>query len=258
MEKFLRPKDRILLGLALMGDLYGEMFESIGVTIRKIYGILPPDYKTTNLYNTLYRSLITGDIRKVIKKGQAYYQLTNVGKKRLKRNFPLFKLQQRKWDGWWRIVIFDIKEKNRRIRRLLRNKLKELGFGMWQKSVYITPFNAARDIRQFLVVHGLGEQACVFVAKHLFAGDVKKLVVNIWQLDDLNKQYEDLIDNWEWAKSPAANLSKPNLKKKARESYAKYLEIIAKDPFLPKSLLPADWWADDAGKLIKEWVNYFE
>lgn len=40
-----------------------------------------------------------------------------------------------RWDGKWRLVIFDIPEKKAAARRALRNRLRELGFVQLQRSV---------------------------------------------------------------------------------------------------------------------------
>ena len=45
-----------------------------------------------------------------------------------------------KWDGLWRIVMFDIPEGNRDIRNLIRGYFKKLGFARIQKSVFIYPY----------------------------------------------------------------------------------------------------------------------
>ena len=54
------------------------------------------------------------------------------------------------WDDHWRIVLYDIPEKNKPAREALREKLKELGFYEWQKSVFIFPF-PCRDEIDFLI-----------------------------------------------------------------------------------------------------------
>src|SRR3989339_2098968 len=51
-----------------------------------------------------------------------------------------------KWDGEWRIVIFDIPEKFKKAREALRIKLKELGFLELQKSVFILPYECEDEI----------------------------------------------------------------------------------------------------------------
>ena len=51
-----------------------------------------------------------------------------------------------KWDGEWRIVIFDIPEKFKKAREALRLKLKELGFLELQKSVLVLPYECEDEI----------------------------------------------------------------------------------------------------------------
>lgn len=51
-----------------------------------------------------------------------------------------------KWDGKWRIVVFDIPEKYKRARRALYFKLRELGFYPLQKSVWVHPFTCEKEI----------------------------------------------------------------------------------------------------------------
>ncbi len=54
------------------------------------------------------------------------------------------------WDKKWRIVIFDIPEKQRkRARNALREKLQKLGFCQLQKSVWAHPYPCEKEI-QFL------------------------------------------------------------------------------------------------------------
>ena len=51
-----------------------------------------------------------------------------------------------KWDGEWRIVIFDIPERFKKAREALRNKLKNLGFVKLQESVFILPYECEDEI----------------------------------------------------------------------------------------------------------------
>ena len=51
-----------------------------------------------------------------------------------------------KWDGEWRIVIFDIPERFKKAREALRNKLKNLGFVKLQESVFILPYECEDEV----------------------------------------------------------------------------------------------------------------
>jgi len=54
------------------------------------------------------------------------------------------------WDHKWRVVVFDIPESKRTARNALREKLINLGFYPWQKSVFVHPHNCLNEI-EFLV-----------------------------------------------------------------------------------------------------------
>jgi DNA-binding transcriptional regulator PaaX len=82
------------------------------------------------------------------KDGQQILTLSENGKKRV----LLFDLQrmtikkQKRWDGYWRIVIFDIPEGRKQGREALRSKLKQLGFYQLQKSCFIYPYECKSEI----------------------------------------------------------------------------------------------------------------
>ena len=82
------------------------------------------------------------------KDGQQILTLSENGKKRVLQ-FDLDRLQikrPRKWDGYWRLVLFDIPEKYKLGREALRSKLKQLGFYQLQKSCFIHPFDCKSEI----------------------------------------------------------------------------------------------------------------
>jgi hypothetical protein len=82
------------------------------------------------------------------KDGQQILTLTEEGKKRVLQ-FDLDKIvikRPRKWDGYWRLVLFDIPEKYKLGREALRSKLKQLGFYQLQKSCFIHPFDCKSEI----------------------------------------------------------------------------------------------------------------
>ena len=56
----------------------------------------------------------------------------------------------KKWDKKWRIVVFDIPEKQRGARDSLRSYLKKLDFYELQKSIFVHPY-PCDDIFDFLV-----------------------------------------------------------------------------------------------------------
>ncbi len=52
----------------------------------------------------------------------------------------------KRWDGKWRLVIFDVPERFKKAREVLREKLKEWKFYALQKSVFVTPYPCNDEI----------------------------------------------------------------------------------------------------------------
>lgn len=76
------------------------------------------------------------------KNGIVAVTLTKEGKRKLARyQIDLLEIEKpKKWDGKWRIIIFDIPVKKNIARELLRRKMKNLGFYKLQASVFVYPF----------------------------------------------------------------------------------------------------------------------
>lgn len=238
MAKQLRVRDRFLLGLAIAGDLSFEACEPLSIQLKKAKGLLPPDYKVTQFRSSVSKILKTGNIEKVIKEGEPCLRLTGKGRSSLVRDFSLFDMRRKKWDGLWRIVFYDIPEKQKSTRQSLKIKLQELGFGMVQESVYLSPFNVADDLGEFLVAHGLSEMVFVSVGRKIFGDDSLDLVKNVWHLDKLQEKYEQLYQKI---------LESNNFD----EAFREYMEVLEEDPCLPLEFLPRDWIGEKVYTVMK-------
>lgn len=60
-----------------------------------------------------------------------------------------------KWDGKWRLIIFDIAELKRSHRNAFRTKLKELGFRYIQRSVWAHPYECRDEVELLKDFFGL-------------------------------------------------------------------------------------------------------
>lgn len=74
--------------------------------------------------------------------------LTENGKKLILRfNLETLRIEKPpRWDGLWRLVIFDIPENFKQGRNALAETLKKLGFIAMQKSVFIYPYECAKEV----------------------------------------------------------------------------------------------------------------
>lgn len=267
MKKLLKPRDIFLLGLGGLLDIFEEVRDPLGIMAKSyesMYGFIPKEYRKHNFTHLIWRNLKVGYIEKVIKGEDVYLRLTGEGKKKIIRDFPLLSFQKKRWDKKWRIVLFDIAELNRKKRDMLRGKLKELGFGMFQQSVYISPHNFTKDLVEFLIASQLSGFVYVFEIFHtqMAIGNAKELAFKVWDLDSLNERYLKVIEKIIHLKSTHGREVKLNdsgikKEKKNREDLLKdireeYLNLVIADPFLPKELLPSNWAFAELTNILKK------
>lgn len=96
-------------------------------------------------------------------------QLTENGVTKISQ-FKLDEMKIKKpwrWDRCWRMVIFDIPEKNRLSRDLFRKKLVELGFSRIQKSIFIHPYECEEEVKFLAELWGIGQYVNFLVAKSI-------------------------------------------------------------------------------------------
>lgn len=72
-----------------------------------------------------------------------------------------------KWDGLWRIVIFDIPEELRQGRVALANKLKQLGFYPIQKSVFVFPYECKDEVDFVIEIFEMRPYTRYIIAKEI-------------------------------------------------------------------------------------------
>lgn len=80
--------------------------------------------------------------------GKTTMVLSEAGQRRvLEYKLDDIKIQpMEKWDGIWRIIIFDIPEKMKKAREALRSKLKFWDCYPLQKSIFVTPYKCRDEI----------------------------------------------------------------------------------------------------------------
>lgn len=131
-------------------------------------------YKKGTVYNAFWRLERAGCIRIERKGKQIYLRLTEKGKRMAGwLQVDALKIKKpRKWDGKWRIVIFDISQLKKFYRELFRGKLKELGFYPLQKSVWIHPFDCRDEIELLREFFGLAkDEVRLIVAENIESDD---------------------------------------------------------------------------------------
>jgi hypothetical protein len=93
--------------------------------------------------------------------------LTPLGfKKVFKIKYKMMEKKIRK-DGKFQMIMFDIPEKKRHLRDLLREHLILLGYKMLQKSIWITPYDVQKETEEFLRKYSLDPYVKLFLIEEI-------------------------------------------------------------------------------------------
>ncbi|SRR3989339_30761 len=182
---FRQPKSEIakdVLGVLIIGGILTIVATSPFFIQNLIKGFKKlKKYPNKNVYDTFYKLKHQGLIDFYKENNQIYISLTEKGKKKagwMQINDLKVK-KPKKWDGLWRVLLFDIAEKRKIHREAFRGKLIVLGFKLFQKSAWIIPYECADEIKLLKSFFGLSDK------------NIKLLVVkNIEGEKELKERFE--------------------------------------------------------------------
>lgn len=93
------------------------------------------------------------------------FALTEAGESEAQKiKLKLQMAKPKRWDGKWRIIIFDVPEKLRGKRDLLRKELNNFGFTQLQRSVWAYPYPLPKEFVELWDSTGILKYCVVFEA----------------------------------------------------------------------------------------------
>jgi DNA-binding transcriptional regulator PaaX len=154
----------------------------------------------------------------------------------------------RKWDGFWRMVSFDIPAAHVKTRYALHRYLRSHGFGCLQKSLWITP-HPLKEEQKEVAGFPVKAKSLVFWQSTLCGGERNEQIVRAaWNFDRINDLYTEYLDVL--GRRPRQLLSDPPAAKAFQawntEERQAWLAVMEADPLLPKALLPSDYQGCEA------------
>ena len=120
------------------------------------------------------REYIGSSANKLVKRGLLFYDgkrycMTPRGEDLLRHwQFTDFKLEKpKKWDRKWRVIIFDIPEKKRKIRDQIRVLFKTAGFYLLQDSVWVYPYDCEDVLTLLKSDLGVGKNILYLIVEEI-------------------------------------------------------------------------------------------
>ncbi len=157
----------------------------------------------------------------------------------------------RKWDGRWRLVLFDLPAAEGTKRNQLRDFLRSRGFGWLQKSVWISP-HPLKEQSVLLAESQINVESLIFLEARPSAGETdEEIVSGAWDFEEIHLLYsryravlETFPRNLTFDKSGAQAL-----RQWAAKERIAWLDAISADPLLPQRLLPQGYPGQEAWRL---------
>lgn len=258
MKKSLTLTQILLLSLAGLLDFFEEMKDPANLFssyYQNFYGFVPSRWKKSNFRSLIYQSIKNGLIKKSVDKKT--YKLTGKGFKKIRKNFPLLDYKNKAWDKKWRIAFFDIQEIRKGLRNALRKRLKELGFVMLQKSVWISPHPVFSYLQEWIEERNFSDKIIFVESERLFPHQPQWLIDKFWRVTEINLQYQALYLKLQKIEKQFKNSDKKKLEKQFNIDYKEGLRLILADLDLPKEFLPPDWTLSKLVDLLKKLRNMF-
>lgn len=154
----------VALGFSASPSQYFQTFRKI----RKEWNKIDQRNFNRSIHRLSHEKLIE---EKILLDGSFRLILTEEGKKQAKiasllGNYISFK-KPKSWDGKWRVVLFDIPEKDRVFRDILREHLLALNFLKLQHSVFVSPYPFEKPILELVALYSAEPYVRVITATQI-------------------------------------------------------------------------------------------
>jgi phenylacetic acid degradation operon negative regulatory protein len=193
----------------------------------------------------------------------SYYSLSEKGLKWMEQGrVRAFEVEHKQWDGKWRLVVYNIPERQRALRDKLRVKLHSLGFAKLSTSLWIAPHDIRTEINEYLKDRGMVRYVETFVAEYTGVRHPREFAPLVWSIKDLAKKYAVFVDKCSSVYAAFKRAEKTGGESDLTECFAQrfcmtaeYVALRLEDPMLPLELLPENWVGLRAQKLHDTLLN---
>lgn len=166
------------------------------------------------------------------------YVITDEGQAKITRTLSHIALSTEKHDGTWSFVVFNIAERQRKYRDILRNRLSQVGFGRVQNSLWATARDVSFELDDVLSIKQIREHVTILrpTLNEIDAQEVARSFE--WDWKALAEEYHQFIA---LADDYLGNKNKQRNTLVAQLLVYRYAKLLSQDPKFPKRLEPDEY-----------------
>ncbi len=155
----------------ILSTIAGAGILSVGLLAPNVIGAMG---KLGLIPSRRQKEYVSSSASKMVKKGLLrfngkFYELTLSGQEHLRRwEFADFRFKKpKKWDGKWRVMIFDIPESKKIVRNKLTTLFRQAGIVRLQNSVWVYPYDCEDVIALLKTDFGIGKNLLYLIVDEL-------------------------------------------------------------------------------------------
>ncbi len=212
----------------------------------------------TSYYNALHRLRKAGLIvTKRISRTKTTIYLTNKSDTQIAPIMKPTSLWNKKWNGTWHVLTYDVPEKERHYRDALRIFLNRMHMGCLQRSVWITPHDIRPEYDDLVKTTDIDQYSFLLRSQTSLGHNDHDIVKAAWNLERLHEIQEWFCNVWEenLAELTSCKPSKKILSQLAREEMSAYISAMTEDPLLPHELWPEKYLGTQVYNLHVDFIK---
>jgi phenylacetic acid degradation operon negative regulatory protein len=224
------------------------LFWACDMALRPTFRNLTGSFESWAYRNGFHQHLATLERQRLLESkpastGARLHRLTEAGRSlALGRRDPLA-CWKRRWDGKWRLVLFDVPQRNASHRARLRRSLALRGFGYLQNSVWITPHPFTNE-REAMGTRAVDVESLILLEARPGAGETDaEIVAGAWDFEAINECYAHhgrVLARWP-RQAPASESAAAHMQQWWRDERLAWNKAMQLDPLLPECLHPAGY-----------------
>lgn len=230
----------------------------ISIELLEIFDVLS-DCMSRGVWTMLSRSCYPSDtayknaVYRLRKKGlavcrgsggkEATMAITGKGESLLDDMHRPLRWWNRKWNGIWYVLMYDVPERRRKYRDAVRWFLRSMRMGRLQRSVWITPRDIRPEYDDLNQAGSLNDYAFLFESRTTLGRRTEDVVWRAWDFEGIEAR-----QRW-YLEAGGENLDRVTTREYkpetlfalAREEMSAYAAVMADDPLLPEELWPSGY-----------------
>jgi len=197
-----------------------------------------------------YRNRLRLDLRQLRRSGMIEYRracdmqqwrLTEKGRHAAIGGINPASRWSRKWDGRWRLLLFDLPERQQRLRLTLWRWLRRERFGYLQQSVWIIPDTINESSIPLRQLKLTPESLTVIEGTTTPPDTNEGIVQSAWDFALINRNYKKAIGLATAGRRFVRGGKPVEMRRWLADERTTWMKAIACDPQLPEALLPGDY-----------------